>query len=347
MNTGTTKWAIERAVFRDHRGETSRAWIREIPALPASARLVMSALLSRADAENGSIGEEHTPSLTELAELTGLDRSTIRRNLNLLEKQNWVVRHRPDPTDARSKSARTWYQLGVPGRDAVPLADAGVGASRPQGDEPGRGTVPLGRGTTPPVEPGEVEAPRPQSGGTTPLPVGAPRPWGRGTTPPIPLFTPETTKDTPTPPVQARPKPHRRQGPTDADSKTRTRATTPRGTRLPGDWKPDPDLVAWTYRETGLVPDEARREFDKFRDYWKSQPGQKGVRTDWDATWRNWARKADDDKQRRTPRRPWPANNAERGADILARAKTRLDGAGPAPDHHQTSMYVVIEGETA
>ncbi len=29
---------------------------------------------------------------------------------------------------------------------------------------------------------------------------------------------------------------------------------------------------------------------DKFRDYWISQPGQKGVKLDWSATWRNWVR---------------------------------------------------------
>jgi hypothetical protein len=33
-------------------------------------------------------------------------------------------------------------------------------------------------------------------------------------------------------------------------------------------------------------------EFEKFRDYWIAQPGQKGVKLDWDATWRNWCRNA-------------------------------------------------------
>ncbi len=30
--------------------------------------------------------------------------------------------------------------------------------------------------------------------------------------------------------------------------------------------------------------------WEKFRDYWISQPGQKGVKLDWFATWRNWVR---------------------------------------------------------
>jgi uncharacterized protein YdaU (DUF1376 family) len=30
--------------------------------------------------------------------------------------------------------------------------------------------------------------------------------------------------------------------------------------------------------------------FDQFKDYWVAQAGQKGVKLDWDATWRNWVR---------------------------------------------------------
>jgi uncharacterized protein YdaU (DUF1376 family) len=32
------------------------------------------------------------------------------------------------------------------------------------------------------------------------------------------------------------------------------------------------------------------RTFDQFKDYWVSQAGQKGVKLDWFATWRNWVR---------------------------------------------------------
>ncbi len=31
--------------------------------------------------------------------------------------------------------------------------------------------------------------------------------------------------------------------------------------------------------------------WEQFRDYWIAQPGQKGVKTDWEATWRNWVRR--------------------------------------------------------
>lgn len=37
-------------------------------------------------------------------------------------------------------------------------------------------------------------------------------------------------------------------------------------------------------------------EAAKFRDYWVAQPGQKGVKLDWPATWRNWCRRAAEPK---------------------------------------------------
>jgi hypothetical protein len=32
-------------------------------------------------------------------------------------------------------------------------------------------------------------------------------------------------------------------------------------------------------------------ELEKFRDWARSAPGQKGVKADWNATWRNWMRR--------------------------------------------------------
>jgi uncharacterized protein YdaU (DUF1376 family) len=52
-----------------------------------------------------------------------------------------------------------------------------------------------------------------------------------------------------------------------------------RGTRLEPEWFPSEHL-------------DEKLELEKFRDYWIAQPGQKGVKTDWDATWRNWVRRA-------------------------------------------------------
>ena len=65
--------------------------------------------------------------------------------------------------------------------------------------------------------------------------------------------------------------------------------TATRGARLPIDWKPNAELVAWSKTER---PDlDLRKVFEEFKDYWSSVPGSKGVKLDWDATWRNWVRK--------------------------------------------------------
>lgn len=65
--------------------------------------------------------------------------------------------------------------------------------------------------------------------------------------------------------------------------------TKQRGTRLPADCLLPVDWSEFCKQERpDLVP---RQVFDEFRDYWIAQPGQKGVKTDWDATWRNWVRR--------------------------------------------------------
>lgn len=51
-----------------------------------------------------------------------------------------------------------------------------------------------------------------------------------------------------------------------------------RATRLSEDWFP-------------MEFEGEAVELEKFRDWARSAPGQKGVKADWDATWRNWMRR--------------------------------------------------------
>lgn len=80
----------------------------------------------------------------------------------------------------------------------------------------------------------------------------------------------------------------------DANQEPRTNNQEPvnrkqRGTRLPADCLLPPEWHAFCKQERpDLLP---RQVFDEFKDYWIAQPGQKGVKTDWDATWRNWVRR--------------------------------------------------------
>lgn len=120
----------------------------------------MLVLADVAEVGTAEIPEQYTPSLTVLADETGLDRSTVRRHLATLETAGWVDRMRPTVAAARMNGERTRYRLMVPGSsDAFE-----VGADRPQ-----------------------VEAESPQPRGTQPPDLGAEDTTPRGTVPLIPL----------------------------------------------------------------------------------------------------------------------------------------------------------------
>lgn len=65
---------------------------------------------------------------------------------------------------------------------------------------------------------------------------------------------------------------------------------SPAGSRLPDDWSLSKELADWSSTETPNV--NLKTEVPKFRDYWIGKPGKEGRKLDWDATWRNWARRA-------------------------------------------------------
>ena len=61
-----------------------------------------------------------------------------------------------------------------------------------------------------------------------------------------------------------------------------------RGSRLAQDWFLNKSMGDWATQER---PDlDVRQVAEQFKDYWVAQAGQKGVKLDWDATWRNWVR---------------------------------------------------------
>ncbi|WP_409361584.1 hypothetical protein ACRPOS_001025 [Bartonella heixiaziensis] len=67
-----------------------------------------------------------------------------------------------------------------------------------------------------------------------------------------------------------------------------------RGCRLPEDFELDYDFAI---RE-GLSPERVKVEIAKFRDYWKAKTGKDATKHDWQATWRNWVRKAIEDLEK-------------------------------------------------
>lgn len=78
---------------------------------------------------------------------------------------------------------------------------------------------------------------------------------------------------------------------TDTESEqkeTPTGVSKKRGERLPADFDPDIGIAV----AIGLTEVQARNEAVKFREWWPAQPGQRGVKLDWNLTWRTWCRKA-------------------------------------------------------
>jgi hypothetical protein len=82
------------------------------------------------------------------------------------------------------------------------------------------------------------------------------------------------------------------EGTQQAAAKT-TKAT---GHRLPDDWEPTQALRDAMDAECPGVDQWA--QFVRFKDYWAAQAGAKGRKADWDATYRNWIRKAAEDTPR-------------------------------------------------
>lgn len=68
-----------------------------------------------------------------------------------------------------------------------------------------------------------------------------------------------------------------------------------KGTRIPDDWVLSKKLGEWAHAEKPHWSiDKIRSEAEAFKDYWLSVAGARGIKQDWDATWRNWVRRSND-----------------------------------------------------
>jgi hypothetical protein len=102
----------------------------------------------------------------------------------------------------------------------------------------------------------------------------------------------------------------------------------PQGTRLPADWLPsDADIRFCETERPDLRIDAVAAQF---RDYWVAQPGTKGRKTDWPATWRNWVRRQSA-QPRASPRQAQQANT-----------QRLLDRITGIPSHEQQPHLIDI-----
>ena len=121
------------------------------------------------------------------------------------------------------------------------------------------------------------------------------------------------------------------------------------GTRIPADWLAD----GATAKAEGLSLQESTYEANRFRDYWRGIPGRHGRKVDWLATWRNWCRKAAEERSRGPRGQPdRPGGFAAVRADILSGGDLDDDGKddnsggesrGQGPDPSSDVLDLVAE----
>lgn len=97
-----------------------------------------------------------------------------------------------------------------------------------------------------------------------------------------------------------------------------------KGSRLPDDWKPKP-LPADLAAAVGKWPEgEVAKQEAMFRDWAASASGSKGIKSDWDAAWRNWLRRVDGER----PRSIAPPRQAPSNSNTLRLTREKLHGTG-------------------
>lgn len=167
---------------------------------------------------------------------------------------------------------------------ADPPLPPGRGSEAPARSEPGDDTRPSmspeGDDTglsIPPVREGSRQG-SPQASRGTPGVRGALRPYVAGSPSPDPLAPRDPSG------VSAR----------------ATRGDA-RGTRLPADFTVSDEMKTWARENAPLA---GIRDHEMFVDHWRAQTGQRAVKRDWEATWRNWMRRCQDNREHRGGRPP-------------------------------------------
>jgi uncharacterized protein YdaU (DUF1376 family) len=103
---------------------------------------------------------------------------------------------------------------------------------------------------------------------------------------------------------------------------TTVQESKPTATRLPNDFKVTPDHRFFALENDLPSPDDHIAEF---RDYWIAKPGVQGKKLDWDATFRNWLRRAKQYK-------PTALGGANGGTRASQRQKSSFDAIRAAVD---------------
>ena len=118
------------------------------------------------------------------------------------------------------------------------------------------------------------------------------------------------------------------------------------GARLAQDWHPDETLWAWGKAKLGLGEDVLRFETGAFRDHFWGAPGQKGVKLDWNATWKNWMREAVRRRGRARGGSPANAGDASAGDEDWRKAVRDVEATRGEATRSETTRSETTGGET-
>jgi hypothetical protein len=131
--------------------------------------------------------------------------------------------------------------------------------------------------------------------------------------------------------------------PTKEETKTTSSSARKRATVIPDDFEPSPDLLEWARTE---APNAGRRDHDAFVDYWRGRAGAAARKADWPATWRNWMRKASDERDGKVngARRSTTDERVAQAQSLLPLAQALDAAARPAL---ASVPALSIEGRTA
>lgn len=104
---------------------------------------------------------------------------------------------------------------------------------------------------------------------------------------------------------------------------------TSRATELPSDWQPD--AKTWALAdELGFTAQETWDQLNRMRDWAKNAGGGKGRKSDWNAAFRNWIKRAADDRRNKpqAPRRNSLQDSFAILDAVVDEAIRRSDGSG-------------------
>lgn len=245
-------------------------WALYLPVkLPHAVARVLWYLAERAEDD----GREVFPAVDTIARVIQGDRKTVQRALRMLVKLEVLL---PERASRGGRARTNQYRINL-------LAGQPKAKARPDTPDLFPETV----APCPGLAPDPIATKTGQNRGAMPplrRKTGEPCPINRGTIPPDSVMTPSITTNLS--PVGRDSPPLRVVAGTAIDPQPTPKAD-PRGSRLPPDWQPSPELCEFA---ASLRLDPAHIAAN-FRDYWHAKPGAGGRKANWPATWRMWCRK--------------------------------------------------------